>query len=64
MLTQKQSETVEADKAWESLKGSGLRKFKGGQLYCGMMKIIISELRENNYCGGGSYIHKNHSPPQ
>lgn len=30
MLTQKQSDHMEADKAWESLKGSGLRKYKGG----------------------------------
>jgi len=30
MLTQKQSDQVEADRAWDSLKGSGLRKYKGG----------------------------------
>lgn len=30
MLTQKQSETADTDKTWESLKGSGLRKYKGG----------------------------------
>ena len=31
MLTTKQSEQVEADKAWESLKGSGLRRLKPGE---------------------------------
>ncbi|XP_065660559.1 tropomodulin-1 isoform X2 [Hydra vulgaris] len=30
MLNQKQSEQMEADKAWDSLKGSGLKKYKGG----------------------------------
>ncbi|XP_066912396.1 tropomodulin-2-like [Clytia hemisphaerica] len=30
MLTQKQSETADEDKTWDSLKGSGLRKYKGG----------------------------------
>lgn len=30
MLTQKQSDIADSDKAWDSLKGSGLRKYKGG----------------------------------
>lgn len=30
MLTQKQSSTADEDKTWDSLKGSGLRKYKGG----------------------------------
>lgn len=30
MLTQKQSAVADNDKTWDSLKGSGLRKFKGG----------------------------------
>ena len=33
MLTQKQSETADTDKTWESLKGSGLRKYKGGMWF-------------------------------
>ena len=41
MLTQKQSVQVESDKAWDSLKGSGLRKYKGGiNIYIYAVKYI------------------------
>ena len=30
MLTQKESDVIDNDKAWDSLRGSGLKKFKPG----------------------------------